>query len=60
MQQGLSKKIGRASLEALTVQPLCQRNIFVAVVVEALPFSVPSNLAGGTGDTSVDEITQCN
>jgi len=29
-----------------------------AFVVEALPFIVPSNFAGGTGDASVDEVSQ--
>jgi hypothetical protein len=28
------------------------------LVVEALPFIVPSNFAGGTGDASVDEVSQ--
>ena len=34
-------------------------NIF-AFVVEALPFSVPSNLAVGTGDAFVNEVSQSN
>ena len=31
-----------------------------ALVVEALPFIVPSNLTGGTGDASVDKVSQQN
>jgi hypothetical protein len=31
-----------------------------ALVVEALPFIMPSNFAGGTGDASVNEVSQQN
>jgi hypothetical protein len=32
--------------------------IFAACSVEALPYSVPLDLAGGTGDASVDEVCE--
>ena len=53
-------KKGRAPLEALRYTAEVAVLYSVTCVYEALPFNVPLNLAGGTGDASIDEVGQCN
>jgi hypothetical protein len=57
----LGEKKGRAPLEALPFTAASSADcISVAYVVEALPFTMPSDPAVGTGDASVDEVSECN
>ncbi|VTR70738.1 hypothetical protein DESC_830055 [Desulfosarcina cetonica] len=49
---------GRAPLEALPVSPPFQRSFIFRLFVEALPLTVPSKFAGGTGDASIDKVSQ--
>jgi hypothetical protein len=56
----LKNQKGRAPLEALPFTAIIAVYKFDAVLLEALPFNKPLDLALGAGDASIYEVCDCN